>query len=40
VGSQRRVGGRSRHRESLQREKMHRLPEFTEQANVCICIYK
>lgn len=40
VGSQRRVGGRSRHRESLQGEKMHRLPEFTEQANVCICIYK
>ena len=40
VGSQRRVGGRSRHRESLQGKKMHRLPEFTEQANVCICIYK
>ena len=40
VGSQRRLGRRSRHRESLQGEKMHRLPEFTEQANVCICIYK
>jgi len=40
VGGQRGHDRRSRHRQSLFMSKGRSLPEFTGQANVCICIYK